>query len=265
MPGPTTLVVAALLSSAASATGPQTIFIASDSTAANYGPDRYPQMGWGMVLHCALRPGVRVENRAVGGRSTRTFMGEGRLAAIARDIKAGDTLLIQFGHNDANRAKAERFVDAETGYRANLKSFIATARAKSAHPVLLTPVATRSFQKGRAIASFPAYSAATRSVAAETRTPLIDLEARTMAWVQRAGEERSKRYFLHYIPADKMPGFPNGIIDDTHFSELGARGVADIVAGELRRLKLPVSKQVRRERPGLRLTKPLGGPGCAPA
>lgn len=239
-----------------------TIFIASDSTAANYGPERYPQSGWGMMLKCGLSPRVQVDNRAVGGRSTRTFMGEGRLDGIVAAIKPGDTVLIQFGHNDANRAKPERFVEAGTGYRDNLLHFIEVIRGKSGVPVLLTPVAQRMFEGSQVKANFAEYSAVVRTVAAETGTPLIDLETLSRAWVAQAGEEGAKRFYLHYTAEDHVTAFPKGIDDDTHFSELGARGVADLVAGGLAKLKLPVSAEVLRDRPDLRRTTPLGTAAC---
>lgn len=239
----------------------RTIFIAGDSTAADYGAERYPQMGWGMMLRCGLSPRVAVRNHAMGGRSTRTFLSEGRLDAILAALKPGDTVLIQFGHNDANRAKPERFVAAETGYRDNLLRFIASIRAKHGQPVLLTPVAQRIFNEGRVVAGFEDYSKVVRAIAAETRTPLIDLEALSRAWVARAGQEGAKRYYLHAAPGG-WPAFPAGIADDTHFSELGARGAADLVAGALRRLRLPVSREVRGDRRDLRRATPLGRADC---
>lgn len=261
-PFPVLAALAAMLGAASATAGPQrTIFIAGDSTAADYGPERYPQMGWGMMLKCALAPGVAVRNHARGGRSTRTFLSEGRLDAILAAIRPGDTVLIQFGHNDANRAKPERFVEAGTGYRDNLLRFVASIRAKQGQPVLLTPVAQRIFRDGRVIAGFADYSAVVRAVARETRTPLIDLEALSRAWVTRAGDEGARRYYLHYTPA-AWPAFPKGIDDDTHFSELGARGAAGLVAGELKRLRLPVSRMVLRERPDLNRATPLGRADC---
>jgi lysophospholipase L1-like esterase len=258
------LVLAALPQASAwaqAASGP-TIFIAGDSTAANYAPARYPQTGWGMMLKCGLSPRVQVDNRAMGGRSTRTLMGEGRLDAILAAIKPGDTVLIQFGHNDANRAKPERFVEAGTGYRGNLLHFITTIRAKGGVPVLLTPVAQRMFEGGQVKANFAEYSAVVRMVSAETKTPLIDLETLSRAWVAQAGEEGAKRFYLHYTAADHVAAYPQGIDDDTHFSELGARGIADLVAGGLARLKLPVSAEVLADRPDLHRAIPLDRAEC---
>lgn len=248
----------------AGATPPgNTILIASDSTAADYGPERYPQTGWGMMLPCGLSPDVRVLDLATAGRSTRSFIAEGRWDDLLSHVTPGDTVLIQFGHNDASRDKLLRYAAAETDYRANLLGFIWSVRSAGGTPVLLTPVARRSFDEaGRAKADFAAYSAVMRDLAQKTSTPLIDLEALSRAWVDKAGKEGSRALYLHYSAQDKMPGFPKGVDDDTHFSELGARGVADLVAEGLRGLNLPVSQKVLAQRPDLARTTPLGKRGC---
>ncbi|RHW17471.1 rhamnogalacturonan acetylesterase [Sphingomonas gilva] len=245
---------------AALALAGQTVFIASDSTAQTYRQDRYPQSGWGQVLQCGL-DGVAVDNRAIGGRSTRTFVSEGRWDKLIADVKAGDTVLIQFGHNDANRNRPARYAPAATDYRHHLTRFVADVKAKGATPVILTPVARRSFYEGRAQADFAEYSSVARVVARETDTPLIDLEALSRTWLTEAGEERAKAYFLHY-DAGEVAAFPKGIEDDTHFSELGARHVADLIADALARLELPVSDAVRKDRPALARETPLGSWEC---
>jgi lysophospholipase L1-like esterase len=175
----------------------------------------------------------------------------------------GDTVLIQFGHNDAYRAKPQRWAPAQTDYRNNLLRFIWDVRGAGGTPVLVTPVTRRSFgADGKAKADFAEYSAVMRELAASAHVPIIDLEALSRAWVDRAGPDKAKAYFLHYKAEDKMPGFPKGIDDDTHFSELGARNVADLVAGGLKALNLPISAKVLASRPALNRTTPLGRTEC---
>ncbi|QCB40506.1 rhamnogalacturonan acetylesterase [Sphingobium sp. PAMC28499] len=240
-----------------------TILIASDSTAANYKKGNYPQTGWGMMLGCGLSPQVRVSNHAMGGRSTRTFIEEGRWTKLMSELMPGDTVLIQFGHNDAYRAKPQRWAPAQTDYRNNLLRFIWDVRGAGGTPVLVTPVTRHSFgADGKAKADFAEYSAVMRELAASAHVPIIDLEALSRAWVDRAGPDKAKTYFLHYKAEDKMPGFPKGIDDDTHFSELGARNVADLVAGGLKALNLPISAKVLASRPALNRTMPLGRTEC---
>lgn len=252
----------ALLGSAVGAADapPPRIFIASDSTAQDYKPDKYPQSGWGTMLRCAV-PGVTVENRAIGGRSTNSFIREGRLDKIVADLRKGDTLLIQFGHNDASIDKPERYTTIEQ-YKANLHRFLDVAKAAGAKAVILTPVARRDFKDGVEQPSFPTYADAARTVAKETRTPLIDLGKTSQAWVQAAGPDASKAYYLHYEGTAGAPGFPNGIADDTHFSELGARRVADLVAVGLKQTRLPIAKRVTPHVPALTRAAPAGGPSC---
>lgn len=238
------------------------ILIASDSTAANYGTDKYPQLGWGMMLKCGLESDVEVVNRAMGGRSTRTYISEGKWDALLNEGRPDDVILIQFGHNDASTVRPERYVPAATLYRDNLIRMIWESRGRGLVPVLVTPPARRSFEGARAKADFADYSQVMRELVVTTNTPLIDLEARSLDLVSRAGEAGSKKYFLHYTPADKIAAYPNGIADDTHFSELGARAMANLVAQELKGLKIPVADKVLAERPDLTRTKALGSAAC---
>lgn len=241
---------------------PARIFIASDSTAQDYKADRYPLSGWGSMLRCAVGPEVTVLNRAIGGRSTKSFMAEGRLDAIAKDLQPGDTLLIQFGHNDANQAKPERYTPVPD-YEANLSRYIAVARAAKAKPVLLTPVTRRAFKDGRVEPSFPTYSDAARRVAKREHVPLIDLATLSERWIEGVGADASRVYYLHYAKGEGLPGYTEAVDDDTHFSELGARRIADLVAGGLARTHLPIARHVLKDRPALRRATPAGGPSCA--
>ena len=247
----------------AGAAGPRKIVIVGDSTAAEYGPERYPQLGWGQVLHCRLDGELRVLNVARGGRSTKSFIAEGFFSDMLKQVTPGDTVLIQFGHNDSAEGRPERYTDPRGDFRENLRAYVAAVRAKSAVPVLITPVARRNWSGGRLQVSEGPYGEAVRAVAAATRTPLIDLAASSRALIQRLGEEPSKRYFLHYTAADGIARYPQGVTDNTHFSEIGARAVAALVADGLKAADVPDSKHVR---PGPEASAPqpvLGGPGCA--
>lgn len=157
----------------------------------------------------------------------------------------------------------ERWAPAQTDFADNLLRFIRDVRIAGGLPVLLTPVARRNFgPDGRAIADYPAWSAVVRDLAAKTTTPLIDLEARSRAWLDRAGPDGSKSLYLHYSVQDKISAFPKGVSDDTHFSELGAREVADLVAAGLRSLALPISAKIADPRPALTRTTSLGRTDC---
>ncbi|NWK97682.1 G-D-S-L family lipolytic protein [Sphingobium lactosutens] len=257
--------LAALLAAqSAHATHPgDTILIASDSTASTYKADRYPQTGWGQMLQCGLSSDVRVSNHAMGGRSTRTFLSEGRWERLLGEVTPGDTVLIQFGHNDQARNKPERWAPAQTDYRNNLMRFIWDVRTAGGTPVLVTPVARRSFgPDGKAKADYPDYSGVMRQLSADLHVPLIDLESLSRAWLDKAGADAAKAYYLHYTPQDGIAAFPKGIADNTHFSEVGARNVANLVAGGLKALNLPISAKVLADRAALARTTPLGKTSC---
>lgn len=239
---------------------PPRVVIVGDSTASAYGRERWPRMGWGMVLGCGL-DGVAVENRAVSGRSTKSYQDEGRWAATRAMLRRGDVLLIQFGHNDEKTEDPARFTDADGVFAANLARFIAEARAAGATPVLVTPVARRKFVAGRVVDTHGGYDDAVRRLATETHTPLIDLSSDSMALIEREGPERSKRLFLHFQSSQQVAAYPQGVEDDTHFSEAGARVIAGLVARRLAVLDTPVRAHVRPDAPGLQ-EQTLGGPRC---
>jgi len=244
------------------AEGATRVFIAADSTAADYPPVRYPQMGWGMVLKCAFGDDVTVKDYARGGRSAKSFITEGSLARIEQEIQQGDTLLIQFGHNDSAVNNPVRYTNPKTDYPRWLRSYIDMARAKGAQPILVTPVTRRKFVEGSLVDTHAPYADAMRAVAKQAHAPLIDLTADSMRWISSLGPEASKRYYLVFSEQDRVPRYPDGIEDNTHFTEMGARNVANLVAARLARLDVPIAKHVLRKRPGLTRATPLGGPSC---
>jgi lysophospholipase L1-like esterase len=256
------LVAAASLSIAATQPNPAPrILIAGDSTVQTYDTTRYPQAGWGQFLGCGLAEGTPVVNRAIGGRSTKSFINEGRWDRLMAELVKGDTVLIQFGHNDATKAKPERFADPAL-FRDNLLRFIWETRGHGAHPVLVTPAARRSFDdKGKSRADFAEYSAVMRELAANTATPLIDLEGASRNLLDRVGPEGARAYYMNLAPG-AYPAFPQGLADDTHFNELGARTMAALVAEQLTGLGVPAAARVLALRPDLERSAPLGRYAC---
>lgn len=236
------------------------ILIASDSTAANYGASAYPQMGWGMVLKCSLDPRVEVVNLARGGRSTKTFIEEGLWTGLLDKLQPGDTVMIAFGHNDADRVKIVRFTDPKGAYTDNLTRFVADVRAKGGRPVLMTPIAKHVFVGDQVQETHGAYAVAVRDVAKATGTPLIDLDADMMGAQQARGEAGSRGFYLIYTPEDHVARYPTGNTDTTHINEGGARLAASLVAARLSFLKLPVSAYVHPQSTGVQPI--LGAPRC---
>ena len=152
------------------------IFLAGDSTCAIKETKAYPETGWGMPFVNFWDSTVTVVNRAKNGRSTKTFISEGLWKSIVDEAKEGDYLIIQFGHNDESKDKAERYATPDT-FKMNLTRFINEARNKKATPILFTPVSRRKFDKeGNAIETHTAYSALTKEVAKEQNVLFFDLE-----------------------------------------------------------------------------------------
>jgi len=217
---------AAAAQSPASAKRPVRIVIAGDSTASTYEQSRHPRMGWGQVLDRFLVPDITVLNRAVSGRSTKSYVDLGHFDPLTKELQPGDLLLIQFGHNDAKADDPLRYADPEVAYPAGLKRFIDAARTVGATPVLLTPVTRRYFdEQGHVTDHHAPYAAAMRALAVREHVPLLDLTTRSRDYIETLGPEASKAYYLH-DPAI-------GLVDDTHFTERGALVMACIVSGGL--------------------------------
>jgi lysophospholipase L1-like esterase len=240
---------------------PPRILVAGDSTVQTYDVVHYPQAGWGQFLACGMKPGAVVLNRAIGGRSTKSFIAEGRWDRLMAEIKPGDTVLIQFGHNDATKAKPERFADPAM-FRDNLLHMIWQSRGAGANPVLVTPVARRNFDEaGKSKADFADYSAVMRELAASTNTPLIDLEGASRNMIDRMGPEGARKFYMN-LAVGAYPAFPQGQHDDTHFNELGARAMANLVAEQLAGLSVPAASLVMAQRPDLERKAALGNYAC---
>jgi len=213
------------------------IFMAGDSTIAIKETKAYPETGWGMPFVYFWDSTVTVVNRAKNGRSTKTFISEGLWNSIYSEAKEGDYVFIQFGHNDESPDKKERYATPDT-FKMNLTRFIKETREKKAIPVLLTPVSRRRFDnEGKAIETHTQYSALVQEVAKETGVLFIDLDEKSRILYQQFGTENSKLLFLQ-LKAGEHPNYPDGREDNTHFNELGARLIAQLVLKEVKE-KIP--------------------------
>ena len=205
-----------------------------DSTMSIKEKKAYPETGWGMPFVHFWDSTVTIENRAKNGRSTKTFISEKLWQNVIDNVKEGDYVFIQFGHNDEAKEKTERYTTPDE-YKANIIKFISEARSKKGIPVLFTPVSRRRFDAdGHAIETHKEYSALVREVAASEKIPMIDMDKKTMELYQQFGKENSKWLFLQLKPGEH-PNYPDGRDDNTHFNELGARLVAQLVLTELQK------------------------------
>lgn len=210
-----------------------TIFIAGDSTAEIKTKQERPESGWGEFLADYFDSSVQIKNHAMGGRSTKSFIHQKRFEMILNDIKKGDYLLIQFGHNDQKREDPLRFTEPYGLYQENLKQFIFETRKKKATPILITSISRRVFKNEEIDRdSLGEYPKAMRQVAEEENVSLIDMNQLSIQLLNQFGEEDSKQLYLH-LEANQHPNYPDGIEDNTHFSESGARYFSQIIAQEL--------------------------------
>ncbi|MGL6160422.1 rhamnogalacturonan acetylesterase [Microbulbifer sp.] len=221
----------------------ETLYMAGDSTMAFKPVKDHPENGWGMPFSLFFNESVKVENRAMNGRSTRTFIEEGRWGSIEKSLQPGDFVVIQFGHNDESEKKKDRYTPPEQ-YKANLARFIRETRAKGATPLLMSPITRRYFKEDGTIKHTHPYAPLSREVAKEEKVDFIDMEAITREHFQQQGDENSALRFLH-IPPDTHPNYPNGVRDDTHLNQLGAREVAQLALREMKKMGHPLAKKLR--------------------
>jgi len=219
------------------------IFLAGDSTMSIKETKAYPETGWGMPFVHFWDSTVMVINKAKNGRSTKTFISEGLWKSIYDEAGSGDYVFIQFGHNDESKDKGERYATPDT-FRMNLTRFVKEARSKGATPILFTPVSRRKFDTtGTALETHKEYSAYVKEVAAKENVLLIDLDTKSRELYQQMGKGDSKLLFLQLKPGEH-PNYPDGKDDNTHFSELGARWIAQLVLKELRTLKIELTERI---------------------
>jgi lysophospholipase L1-like esterase len=235
-----------LLAPFALAKEPITVFLAGDSTMAHKQENKRPETGWGEQLqkHFDERK-VRVDNHAQNGRSTKSFIAEGRWQALIDKVRAGDYVLIQFGHNDESPQKVNAYTPPDD-FRHNLERFVAEVRAKKATPVLLTPVMRRRFDKdGKFYDTHGEYPDLTRRVAAEQKVALIDMHRLSEKVLVKYGPEESRKLFLQ-LKAGENPNYPEGVEDNTHFSPLGADIMAGLAVEGFREQKLGLVKFLKK-------------------
>jgi len=211
-----------------------TLFWAGDSTVRDNDRSTWPQAGLGQGFRPLLRSGVILDNRAENGRSTKSFLAEGRLEAIRGAITEGDFLFIQFGHNDEKREDPSRFTEPRGTFQANLALFVAAARERGARPVLITPLCRRLFGPGGELLPdiHGDYPAAMGELAARSSVPCLDLCRASRDRIQAEGPEGSRRFFMNLEPGE-YPLYPRGLEDNTHLRLEGASVFAELLAREL--------------------------------
>ena len=224
---------------------PVRIFLIGDSTMADKPLIDNPEHGWGQMIPLFFSKNVVFYNHARNGRSTRSFLIEGRWDSVLARIRPGDYVFIQFGHNDSKKEDTSRFADAQTDYRTNLLRFISDAKAHQAIPVLLTPVNRRSFDKnGIYKDKMLEYPSVVRDVSRQEKVPLIDLHQKSKALLEQLGDESSKPLYLLSVRPNVYRSLPNGKEDNTHFTRHGAVRIAKLVVDGIDELPLALKNEI---------------------
>jgi lysophospholipase L1-like esterase len=233
----------ALICMAATPTPKLKIWLCGDSTMAIKQTKAYPETGWGMPFVYFWDSTVEVKNLAKNGRSTRTFISEGLWQQAMDGMQEGDFVILQFGHNDEVKEKVGSYT-APDQYKANLSRFINETRSKKAIPILLTPVSRRKFDSaGKQVQTHEYYSELVREVASQEKVLFIDIDTQSQALYQQLGKDVSAHMFLQ-LQAGEHPNYPDGKIDNTHFNELGARWIAQMVLKNIKALNTPLNQHI---------------------
>lgn len=213
-----------------------TIYLVGGSTMQKYNEEETPMRGWGQYLASFFDDKVELVNKAIGGRSTRTFIEEERWKWIVDHLQKDDWVFIQFGHNDQSTNPARH--TSPEDYRKNLIMFINEVKSKKANPVLLTPITMRIFDKNEEVKNgLGVYPDIVREVAATSKIPLIDLNKKTSEYVSQLGNEASKDLYMWLQPGEH-PKYPQGLKDNTHLQKAGAIKFASLAVEEIKNLNL---------------------------
>ncbi len=210
------------------------IYLAGDSTMCNYHERQAPQQGWGWALPESCADGVKVFNQAIGGRSVKSFRGEQRWQRLLADVKEGDYVLIQFGHNDANRQREERYADHRTTYPELLTLYVKEVREKKAHPVLVSTTARWAYtadNKDIGNGTLNAYARAMEGVAKAEAVPFVDLNAVAVKKLIELGPDETKKYYMVETANDTC-----------HLTDVGARAYAAWFVEAVKAQKLPLAE-----------------------
>jgi lysophospholipase L1-like esterase len=208
-----------------------TYHLAGDSTVAPMKPAESPMSGWGEFLESSS--GVPTRNLAFGGATTESFIDSGSWGRLIAEVEPGDTVVIQFGHNDQ---KQPDLLASRGGYQERLRRFVDETRDRGATAVLCTSVQRRWFDGDRVTHTHGDYPNAVRDLAHELDVPVVDLAVFTTWLYEELGDEASTRLLSHYAPGETA-AWPDGLTDDTHFRVEGAQKIAAFVAASLRAIE----------------------------
>lgn len=235
-----------------------TVFMIGDSTMATRdADDRTLERGWGQMLSCFFTEDVTIDNHASCGRSSLSFINEGRWQAVLDKLKKGDYVIIQFGHNDEKLDSTLHTVPGGT-FDENLRRFVRETREKGANPILMNSIARRNYpptpdaeqqytyeKEGTVLVnSHGEYIESPRKVAQEMNVPFVDMADLTYNLVSKMGPEESKKLFV-WVSAGQSTFYPKGRTDNTHLNEYGSKVIAGMAAEGIAKVVPELSGYIR--------------------
>lgn len=234
------------------------IFLVSDSTVQSYEKRFYPQTGWGQMFYQFFKgkeqykeypakhstyslartyelPQIVIENRAIGGRSAKSFYDEGKLDQVLEIICPGDYMFVQFAHNDATAIRPNRYIPVED-FPFYIQRYIDACRRRGVQCVLVTPVTMRVLEEdGSNRLGFAGYREQLLKMGKEQNIPVLDLGRRSNDYLNKIGSEESKNLYLWLEEGEYPEGaYAAGVSDKAHLQEYGAKVYADMVAQMIR-------------------------------
>jgi lysophospholipase L1-like esterase len=222
-----------------------TIYMIGDSTMSVYASNLYPRMGWGQPLGGSFEAKcATVVDKALSGRSSKSFSDEGAWTPIKNALKADDYVLIQFGHNDEKSEEPTLYTEPQTTYKQFLTMYVNDTREKLATPLLLTSINRNKWSGTTLSDTHGAYPAAVRELAASLKVELIDLTALSKSYFERIGQAETNTLFL-ILTAGQSPNYPSGVTDNTHFQEKGALAIGQLAMANAYAQKLTIASYLK--------------------
>ena len=221
-----------------------TVFLCGNSTVVDQEPE--PWASWGQMITRWFNDRVTINNYAESGLSATTFLAQLRLDKILTQLKKGDYVICEFGHNDEKEKKPGD--GAWYSYTRNLKIFADRVREKGGNIIFVTPTARRFFNDDNLTIknTHGDYPEAMKTVACRENIPVIDLTSMSTAFYEALGFEGSKKSLVHY-PANTYPNQPQPLADNTHFNPFGAWEIAKMIVMGLKQMNSPLVGYLRTD------------------
>ena len=215
------------------------IFMMGDSTMKYNNIFRYPQVGWGQVLHLFARNDVLIEDHAENGRSTKSFKEEGRFDVILNRMSLGDFVICSFGHNDEKIQDPTRYTEPYGSYQDNLLYYAQEVEKRGGHIVFATPITRHKFENGRCVNTHGDYPKAMLDFAKQHGYTCIDLTRLTMDLYTKLGEEQTKKFHMIF-PKGMYDCHPEAKDDHSHLRYEGGLMVCELFVRAIEKTDDPI-------------------------